>query len=78
MTGQPAARRRLSGGILLDAGPLRRHRDFRRLWGGQLVSQLGSQLTIVGVSYQAYRLSGSTAIVGLVSLGQLIPLLAGD
>ena len=78
MTGQPAARRRLSGGILLDAGPLRRHRDFRRLWGGQLVSQLGSQLTIVGVSYQAYRLSGSTAIVGLVSLGQLIPLLAGS
>jgi hypothetical protein len=53
MPGQPGARRRLAGGILLDTGPLRRHRDFRRLWGGQLVSQLGSQITIVGVSYQA-------------------------
>ncbi len=77
MTGPPA-RRRLAGGILLDTGPLRRHRNFRRLWGGQFVSQLGSQLTIVAVSYQAYRLSGSTAVVGLVSLGQLIPLLAGS
>lgn len=78
---KPAARpagRRWLGGILVDIGPLRRHRDFRRLWTGQLVSQLGSQLTIVAVSYQTYRLTGSTAMVGLVSLGQLIPLLAGS
>jgi MFS family permease len=94
MTGQPArpARRagrsrlgahwfrtrRIVGGVLVDAGPLRRHRNFRRLWGGQLVSQVGSQLTIVAVSYQTYRLTGSTVMVGLVSLGQLIPLLAGS
>ena len=75
---RPPARRRLAGGILVDISPLRRHRDFRRLWAGQLVSQLGSQLTIVAVSYQTYRLTGSTAMVGLVSLGQLIPLLAGS
>ena len=47
---KPRALRRLLGGILVDIGPLRRHRDFRRLWAGQLVSQLGSQLTIVAVS----------------------------
>jgi len=70
--------RRMVGGVLVDTGPLRRHRDFRRLWGGQLVSQVGTQLTIVAVSYQTYRLTGSTAMVGLVSLGQLIPLLAGS
>ena len=75
---RPPARRRLAGGILVDIGPLRRHRDFRRLWAGQLVSQLVSQLAIVAVSYQTYRLTGSTAMVGLVSLGQLIPLLAGS
>ena len=75
--GRPKVRR-LLGGILVDIGPLRRHRDFRRLWAGQLVSQLGSQLTIVAVSYQTYRLTGSTAMVGLVSLGQLVPLLAGS
>src|SRR5690349_5863546 len=79
---QPAPRNaaplRWLGGILVDIGPLRQHRDFRRLWTGQLVSQLGSQLTIVAVSYQTYRLTGSTAMVGLVSLGQLVPLLAGS
>jgi hypothetical protein len=50
MPAPPAARRRFFGGILLDTRPLRRHRDFRRLWGGQLVSQFGSQLTIVAVA----------------------------
>ncbi len=44
---------------------------------GQVVSGMGSQLTIVAVSYQAYRLSHSTLIVGLIGLGQLVPLLAG-
>jgi hypothetical protein len=44
--------RRMAGGVLVDTGPLRRHRDFRRLWGGQLVSQIGTQLTVVAVSYQ--------------------------
>lgn len=70
--------RRIVRGVLVDTGPLRRHRNFRRLWGGQLVSQVGTQLTIVAVSYQTYRLTGSTAMVGLVSLGQLVPLLAGS
>jgi MFS family permease len=60
-----------------DITPLRRHKQFRRLWSGQVVSGMGSQLTIVAVSYQAYRLSHSTLIVGLIGLGQLVPLLAG-
>jgi MFS family permease len=64
--------------MLLDTGPLRRHQGFRRLWLGQLVSQGGSQLTVVAVTYQTYRLTGSTAMVGLVSLSQLVPLLAGS
>jgi MFS family permease len=80
MPAQPAqpARRLGVSGVFVDVGPLRRHRDFRRLWTGQMASQVGSQLTIVAVSYQTYRLTGSTAMVGLVSLGQLVPLLAGS
>jgi MFS family permease len=74
---QPAPRRGV-GGVFVDIGPLRRHRAFRRLWTGQLASQVASQLTIVAVTYQTYRLTGSTAMVGLVSLGQLVPLLAGS
>ena len=64
--------------FVLDISPLRRHRDFRRLWAGQVVSGMGSQLTIVAVSYQAFRLTHSTLVVGLVGVVQLVPLIAGS
>jgi MFS family permease len=38
---------------------------------------MGTQLTLVAVSFQAYSLTHSTLVVGLVGLGQLVPLLAG-
>ena len=60
----------------MDVGPLRHSRDFRYLFSGQLVSTLGTQLTAVAVPYQVYRLTGSSLDVGLVSLAQLVPLLA--
>jgi MFS family permease len=61
--------------LLVDIGPLRHSHDFRYLFGGQMVSTLGSQLTVVAVPYQVYRLTGSSLDVGLVSLAQLGPLL---
>jgi MFS family permease len=64
--------------VLADLGPLKRHRNFRNIWAGQVVSGIGSQLTIVGVAYESYRLTHSTLIVGLVSLVQLGPLLFGS
>src|SRR6516225_3073335 len=70
--------RRALGRAIVDTGPLRRHPGFRRLWSGQLIASVGRQLTVVAVGYQTYRLTNSTAMVGLVSLGQLIPLLAGS
>jgi len=63
--------------FVVDITPLRRYRHFRHLWSGQVVSGLGSQLTLVAVSFQAYSLTHSTLVVGLVGLGQLVPLLAG-
>jgi hypothetical protein len=32
-----------------------RHRDFRLLFGGQLISFLGSQITYVAIPYQVYH-----------------------
>src|SRR5215467_7463525 len=78
MPAPPSRLRRGVGGVLVDTGPLRRHPGFRRLWTGQLIASLGSQLTVVAVAYQTYRLTGSTAMVGLVSLSGLVPLLAGS
>ncbi len=59
----------------IDVGPLRRHRDFRLLFAGQAVSFFGSMITFVAVPYQAYQLTGSSLVVGLLSLAELGPLL---
>jgi MFS family permease len=64
--------------LVADVTPLRRYPAFRRIWLGQLISTTGSQLTVVAVSYQAFLLTHSTLIVGLVSLVQLGPLLVGS
>jgi MFS family permease len=61
--------------LFVDLAPLRHSRDFRLLFSGQLVSTLGTQLTAVAVPYQVFRITHSSLDVGLVSLGQLFPLL---
>jgi MFS family permease len=61
---------------LVDLGPLRASRDFRLLFSGQLVSMMGSQITIVAVGYQVFHLTHSTFQVGAVSLVSL-PFLVG-
>ena len=61
--------------LFVDLNPLRHSRDFRLLFSGQLVSTLGTQLTVVAVPYQIYRMTHSSLDVGLVSLTQLGPLL---
>ena len=62
---------------MLDLTPLRRSHDLRCLFAGQFASTLGSQLTTVAVPYQVYTLTHSSLDVGLVSLAQLLPLIAG-
>ena len=64
--------------LLADIAPLRQSADFRRLYLGQLVSFLGTQLTVVAVPYQAYLLTRSSLVVGLLSLAQLGPLVVGS
>lgn len=51
------------------------HRDFRLLWAGGFVSQLGSQMRIVAVDVQLWDLTHNYAMVGLLGLFQLLPLL---
>jgi MFS family permease len=65
--------------VVLDVSPLRQSRDFRYLITGQLISELGSQLTTVAVPYQVYLLTHHSSLaVGLASLTQVVPLLAGS
>jgi MFS family permease len=67
--------RRLVRLAAIDMGPLRRHRDYRLLWTGLAVSFFGDEIAFVAIPYQAYQLTGSTAIVGLLALVELAPLL---
>jgi MFS family permease len=52
-----------------------RHRDFRLLFIGQLISFLGSMVSYIAVPYQVYQLTRSNAWVGALGLAQLIPVL---
>jgi len=63
--------------LFADVSPLRHSRDFRRLWSGQTISAMGSQLTLVALAYQTFHLTHSTFMVGLLGFVGLIPLLAG-
>jgi MFS family permease len=67
----------MPGKILVDITPLRESRDFRLLFIGQLISTLGTQLTVVAIPYQVYRITHSTLQVGAISLAQLLPFIAG-
>lgn len=74
-TTHESAIRRLLRVAMVDVSPLRRHRDFRLLYAGQLVSFFGNMLTSVAVPYQAYALTHSSLVVGLFGVVQLVPLL---
>jgi len=67
--------RRALAAAAVDISPLRRHRDLRLLFAGQGVSMFGSMITYVALPYQAYALSHSSLIVGLLGLAELVPLL---
>jgi MFS family permease len=67
----------MPGRILVDTTPLRESRDFRLLFIGQLISVIGTQLTVVAIPFQVYSMTHSTLQVGAISLAQLFPFLAG-
>lgn len=50
-----------------------RHRDFRLMWIGQLVSTAGSALTSLAASILVFRLTGSAASVGLMMMATAAP-----
>ena len=58
-----------------DTTPLRESAQYRRLYLGQLFAIFGSQITVVAVPLQVYLITGSSLLVGLLGLAQLVPLL---
>jgi MFS family permease len=70
-----AERRGFVARFALDLTPLRRYSAFRRLWFGQGISFIGTEIAEVALAYQMYQLTGSKLAVGLISLTHLVPLL---
>jgi MFS family permease len=62
--------------VAADVTPLRESADYRRWWVGYMVSNVGSQLTIVVVQLQVYAISHSSLDVGFTGLFTAVPLIA--
>jgi MFS family permease len=62
-------------GLLVDLEPVRRDRDFRMLWLGQLVNGLGRQVTVVALPFELWQLTHSSLSIGALALVQLAPIL---
>jgi Transmembrane secretion effector len=66
---------RVVRGSVSDITPLRESAPFRRLFAGQAVSVVGTQVTQVAVPLQVYSITGSSLYVGLIGLASFLPLL---
>ena len=52
-----------------------RHRDFRLLWLGQIISVTGSQMQLVAVNWHIYLLTSSALALGMVGLFRAGPII---
>jgi len=77
--GDPSERglARLARKLAPDLAPIRHSRDFRRLYAGQAAGSGGSMICYVALPYQAYLISHSSLVVGLLSCAELLPVLFG-
>jgi MFS family permease len=75
MSGPPRGRFASARGLVIDLEPLRRDPDFRRLWTGQAINTVGTQITRVALPYQVFVHTGSMAALAGLTLVQLIPLM---
>src|SRR3954468_17521980 len=52
-----------------------RHRDFRLLWIGQIVSVIGSQMQLAAINWHIYILTRSALALGLVGACRAVPII---
>jgi MFS family permease len=71
---RPTRRAQLRG-LLVDLEPVKRDRDFRLVWLGQLVSGVGRQVTIVVLPLELWNLTKNPLSIGLLAIVQLFPIL---
>jgi MFS family permease len=67
--------REFAARVPVDVSPLREYPDYRRLWLGQSITFLGSEMALVALPVQLWELTHSTLALGLFSFTELVPLL---
>ena len=67
------ARRRVSSDLPHRGPSPLRFRDFRLMWGGFFVSQVGTQMQVVAVAWQVYQLTGDPLALGAIGLARVLP-----
>lgn len=61
--------------LLPDLSALRKYPAYRRMFASQVISQIGTQVTMVTVMFQVFKLTDSSLMVGLVGAAQILPLI---
>ena len=75
--GRPDGEARRNGSrvrLPVALGPLR-HRSYRLLWTGTLISQSGDWMDQIALNWLVYEITGSAFALGLVNLCRLTPIL---
>jgi MFS family permease len=72
---RPGTWRQRVRGIAVDTSPLRESPEYRRLYFGECVSTIGTQMTAVAVPIQVFGITDSSLHVGLLGLASLVPLI---
>lgn len=61
--------------MFINISPLKKYRDYRLLFFGQMISFLGSMVSYVAIPYQVYELTKDNWLVGMLGIVQLLPVL---
>src|SRR5580704_10613144 len=64
----------MAGGVASRTLRALRHRNFQLFIGGQMISVIGTWMQSVAQSWLVYRITGSPAMLGLVSFAGQIPI----
>ncbi|MFL6069845.1 MAG: MFS transporter [Actinomycetes bacterium] len=60
--------------LVLDLRPLKVSPEYRRMWSGWTVAQVGQSMATVAVGIQVYALTGSSFAVGMLGAAAFLPL----
>jgi MFS family permease len=60
--------------MFIDITPLKVSRDYRLLFFGQMISFFGTMMSFVAIQWQVFELTKSSAMVGYISVAELVPM----